>query len=100
VLRGALLLSRRAVCPHVPKASSLTNGPTLANRQERPGDTLLVASSDQPSIFRRDTKECFQWRVRNIEYPVDVYDITADVEKNEIVVRVSHPGWKAYRGRE
>ena len=32
--------------------------------------------------------------MRNIEYPADVYDITADVEKNEIVVRVSHPGGK------
>ena len=80
--------------PHAPPASSLTDGPALANHQERPGETLLVASSDQPSIFRKDTKECFQWRVRNIEYPADVYDITADVEKNEIVVRVSHPGGK------
>eukprot|EP00802_Teleaulax_amphioxeia_P019619 Tamp_19859.p1 GENE.Tamp_19859~~Tamp_19859.p1 ORF type:complete len:192 (+),score=37.98 Tamp_19859:412-987(+) len=57
------------------------------------GDGLLAISSDQPSIFRKDTKDCFQWRVRNIEYPLEVYNITADAEKNEIVVRTNNKKW-------
>ena len=56
-------------------------------------DALLVESSSQPSMTRKDTKDCFQWRVRNIEYPPEVYEITADTEKNQIVVRTTNKKW-------
>jgi len=56
-------------------------------------DEMLVASSDQPCLFRKDTKDSFQWRVRNIEYAQEVYNITADLEKNEIVVRTTNKKW-------
>ena len=60
---------------------------------QRADDGMLAISSDQPEILRKDTKDCFQWRVRNIEYPVEVYTIMADTEKNEIVVRTSNKKW-------
>ena len=45
----------------------------IMDTQAAGGDGLLAISSDQPSIFRKDTKDCFQWRVRNIEYPLEVF---------------------------
>eukprot|EP00960_Hanusia_phi_P065277 766051-Hanusia_phi.AAC.3 len=51
------------------------------------------ASSDQPVMVRKDTKENFQWRVRNIPYALEVYQITVDESTNQIVVRTSNKKW-------
>jgi len=52
-------------------------------------DTMRVSSSN-PIFLRKDTPECFQWRVRNLAFPADVYSITVDHEKQQIVVRTSN----------
>jgi len=54
------------------------------------GDELIATSSDQPSIVRLDTKEAFQWRVRNMPYPKETYQVTADDEKNQVVIRTTN----------
>mmetsp|Transcript_6967 Transcript_6967/g.13433 ORF Transcript_6967/g.13433 Transcript_6967/m.13433 type:complete len:139 (+) Transcript_6967:3-419(+) len=54
------------------------------------GGDLIALGSDQPSIVRLDTKEAFQWRVRNLPYPKEVYEITADEEKNQAVIRTTN----------
>lgn len=51
---------------------------------------MLRASSSNPIFLRKDTPEHFQWRVRNLPYPVDVYSVTIDHEKQQIVVRTSN----------
>ena len=86
----------------------------------------LMLSSDQPTIVRKDTKDAFQvraaaprircqsppralgtrgphcararmqWRVRNVPWPLDTYQITAEPEANEVVIRCA-PGRDASR---
>lgn len=51
---------------------------------------LLAASDTQPVFMRKDTKAEFQWRIRNLPYAKDIYDIRVDFEKNEIVVRTTN----------
>lgn len=37
--------------------------------------------------MRKDTLEAFQWRVRNLPYPIDNYQLEVDPEKQEVVIR-------------
>ncbi|CAJ1419106.1 unnamed protein product [Effrenium voratum] len=55
-----------------------------------PYSDLLKASSSNPIFLRKDTPEHLQWRIRNLSYPADVYSVTVDHEKQEIVVRTSN----------
>lgn len=55
-----------------------------------PHSDMLRASSSNPIFLRKDTPEHFQWRVRNLPYPADVYSVTVDHEKQQIVVRTSN----------
>mmetsp|Transcript_25708 Transcript_25708/g.59286 ORF Transcript_25708/g.59286 Transcript_25708/m.59286 type:complete len:195 (-) Transcript_25708:175-759(-) len=60
---------------------------------ERPAggaDLLLAESSDNPILMRKDTKEAFQWRIRNLPYPADVYSVTVNPEEKKLVVRTSN----------
>lgn len=41
-------------------------------------------------FLRKDNFDSFQFRVRNLPYPEDVYSVTIDEEKQEIVVRTSN----------
>jgi len=50
----------------------------------------LRASTSNPVFLRKDTPEHFQWRIRNLTWPADVYSITVDHEKQEIVVRTTN----------
>jgi hypothetical protein len=55
-----------------------------------PHSDMMRASSSNPIFLRKDTPEHFQWRIRNLAYPVDVYSVTIDHEKQQIVVRTSN----------
>jgi len=55
-----------------------------------PHSDMLRASSSNPIFLRKDTPEHFQWRVRNLSFPTDVYSVTIDDEKQQIVVRTSN----------
>lgn len=55
-----------------------------------PHSDLMRASSGNPIFLRKDTPEHFQWRIRNLPYAPDVYSVTVDHEKQEIVVRTSN----------
>lgn len=48
----------------------------------------MAESSSNPVFFRQDTKKAFQWRIRNLLYPLNVYDVK--VEGDTIVVRTSN----------
>lgn len=50
----------------------------------------IVESRSNPIFVRRDTKEAFQWRIRNLPYSIDVYDVTVDEEKRHIVIRTKN----------
>merc|ERR1719395_29791 len=50
----------------------------------------MKASASNPVFLRKDTPEHFQWRIRNLPYPVEVYSVTIDEEKQQIVLRTSN----------
>jgi hypothetical protein len=39
---------------------------------------------------RKDTDTLFQWRIRNLHYPIDTYQISVDHATQEIVVRTTN----------
>lgn len=44
----------------------------------------------QPIFMRKDTKMCFQWRIRNLPYPKDVYSVCVDQTERRVVVRTTN----------
>lgn len=50
----------------------------------------LSVSSRNPVFIPQDTREAFQFRVRNIPYPRDVYQITVDSDREQIVLRTTN----------
>jgi protein DPCD len=55
-----------------------------------PYKDAICPNSSNPIYTRLDTKEMFQWRIRNLPYDADVFSVTIEQEKNEIVVRTSN----------
>eukprot|EP00041_Stephanoeca_diplocostata_P021059 m.483370 g.483370 ORF g.483370 m.483370 type:complete len:207 (+) comp21726_c0_seq6:327-947(+) len=56
----------------------------------QPLDELgLGLSSNNPVFIRKDTRKSFQWRIRNLPYPIDVYSLTVN-DDNVAVLRTSN----------
>lgn len=55
-----------------------------------PHSDMMRPSTSNPIFLRKDTPEHFQWRIRNLAYPADVYSVTIDHEKQQILVRTSN----------
>ena len=51
---------------------------------------LLAASDTQPVFMRKDTKGEFQWRIRNLPYGKEIYDIRIDFEKKFLIYKESN----------
>lgn len=41
-------------------------------------------------FVRKDTADAYQFRIRNLPYPAEVYSVEVDSEKQELVVRTSN----------
>ena len=50
----------------------------------------LAVSRQNPVFIPQDTREAFQFRVRNIPYPREVYQITIDSDREQIVLRTTN----------
>ena len=62
---------------------------SMANsRPFDPSKDVLAPSSSNPVFCRLDTKDAFQWRIRNLPYPAEVFSVTS--EADQIVVRTSN----------
>jgi len=44
----------------------------------------------KPIFIRKDTGERFEWRIRNLKWPKEVYSLEIDEQKQEIVVRTTN----------
>ncbi|KAF6108331.1 hypothetical protein HJG60_004040 [Phyllostomus discolor] len=55
----------------------------LKNMMRRPRNS-------SPIFLRKDTKVCFQWRIRNLPYPKDVYSVSVDRKERCVVVRTTN----------
>jgi hypothetical protein len=51
---------------------------------------LIVSSSLNPVFVSRDSKQFFEWRIRNIPYPIENYELSVDDEKQQIVLRTAN----------
>ncbi|XP_012381192.1 protein DPCD isoform X2 [Dasypus novemcinctus] len=54
------------------------------------GPELIKESYANPIFMRKDTKMSFQWRIRNLPYPKDVYSVSADQKERCIIVRTTN----------
>ena len=54
-------------------------------------ETTVIAVSDQnPQCKRKDTKERFEWRIRNLPYPKETYIVEVDHQKQQIVLKTTN----------
>ena len=49
-----------------------------------------IMSFLQPIFVRVDSRKSFEWRVRNLPYSIDNYDVTVDQESQSIVIRTNN----------
>ncbi|KAM8843744.1 protein DPCD-like isoform X1 [Synchiropus splendidus] len=62
-------------------------GPSL---QASPEEEIIKENSSNPVFTRKDTKNSFQWRIRNLPYPKDVFSVTASSSERCIIIRTSN----------
>ena len=55
-----------------------------------PSADFLAPSSKNPIFIRKDSESHFEWRIRNLTYPKEVYSVEIDHNKQEIVLRTSN----------
>eukprot|EP00026_Physarum_polycephalum_P018625 Phypoly_transcript_20275.p1 GENE.Phypoly_transcript_20275~~Phypoly_transcript_20275.p1 ORF type:complete len:225 (+),score=29.89 Phypoly_transcript_20275:97-675(+) len=58
--------------------------------QKRGDPPDIKESSVNPILIRKDTPDFFQWRIRNLPYPKDVYSISVEKDTSQIVLRTSN----------
>ncbi|XP_063290113.1 protein DPCD [Pelobates fuscus] len=51
---------------------------------------FLKESNSNPIFIRKDTKSSFQWRIRNLPYPKEVYSVTVDKAERCCIVRTTN----------
>ncbi|EDV20765.1 uncharacterized protein TRIADDRAFT_31259 [Trichoplax adhaerens] len=62
------------------EATNITNIEELSIRE----------SNTTPRFSAKYSKNAFQWRIRNLPYPLDNYSITVDDEKRQLVLRTKN----------
>ena len=55
-----------------------------------PDSDLMAPSKQNPIFMRKDTDERFEWRIRNLPYPKEVYTVEVDHTKQDIVLKTSN----------
>ncbi|XP_034544366.1 protein DPCD [Notolabrus celidotus] len=51
---------------------------------------VIKENCSNPVFMRKDTKTSFQWRIRNLPYPKDVFSVTAEPSERCIIIRTSN----------
>ena len=54
------------------------------------GTFIVKISNTEPILTKRVTKKNIEWRIRNLPYPIDVYEVKADSERRAIVVKTTN----------
>eukprot|EP00126_Sphaerothecum_destruens_P015175 Sdes_comp9099_c0_seq1m560 len=50
----------------------------------------IVENVTNPQYCRKDTLDSFQWRIRNLPYPIEVYNIGIEEATNQIVIKTTN----------
>ncbi|KAF3687301.1 Protein DPCD [Channa argus] len=53
-------------------------------------DSVIKENCSNPSFMRKDTKTSFQWRIRNLPYPKDVFSVSVDPSERCIIIKTSN----------
>ncbi|XP_030635586.1 protein DPCD isoform X2 [Chanos chanos] len=51
---------------------------------------VIKESCSNPVFVRKDTKTSFQWRIRNLPYPKEVYSVSVEPAERRCIVRTSN----------
>ncbi|XP_029297001.1 protein DPCD [Cottoperca gobio] len=51
---------------------------------------VIKENCSNPLLMRKDTKTSFQWRIRNLPYPKDVFSVSAQPSERCIIVKTSN----------
>ncbi|XP_064924407.1 protein DPCD isoform X2 [Columba livia] len=51
---------------------------------------LIKESSSNPVFMRKDTLSSFQWRIRNLPYPKEVYSVSVEKEQRCCVIQTTN----------
>lgn len=54
---------------------------------------IWISSFQQPMFMRQDSKSSFQWRIRHLPYPKDVFSVSVEPSERCIVIRTSNKKW-------
>ena len=55
-----------------------------------PENDLMQVSDLNPQFKRKDTKDRFEWRIRNLPYPKETYLVEMDNQKQQIVLKTTN----------
>ncbi|XP_072025890.1 protein DPCD-like [Amphiura filiformis] len=50
----------------------------------------FMESNNNPIFLRKDTRQAFQWRIRNLPYPIETYSVTINSEDRCCIVRTTN----------
>ncbi|ELU02413.1 hypothetical protein CAPTEDRAFT_130449 [Capitella teleta] len=50
----------------------------------------LTESSSNPIFLRKDSAKSFQWRIRNLPYPIETYEVKVNTDDRTIIIRTSN----------
>uniref|UniRef100_A0A3B4BFG8 Protein DPCD n=2 Tax=Periophthalmus magnuspinnatus TaxID=409849 RepID=A0A3B4BFG8_9GOBI len=53
-------------------------------------DAGIKENSSNPFFMRKDTKTSFQWRIRNLPYPKDVFSVSVEPSERCVIVKTSN----------
>ncbi|KAK7930275.1 hypothetical protein WMY93_006670 [Mugilogobius chulae] len=53
-------------------------------------DAEIKENSSNPLFLRKDTKTSFQWRIRNLPYPKDVFSVSVEPSQRCVIVQTSN----------
>ena len=59
-------------------------------KQFDPENDLIGVAAGNPYFKRIDTRERFEWRIRNLPYPKETYIIEVDHDKQQIVLKTTN----------
>ncbi|XP_046850458.1 protein DPCD-like [Xenia sp. Carnegie-2017] len=65
-------------------------GEDLSTQSTAIESNYIVESKCNPMFVRKDTKESFQWRIRNLPFPIDFYDLSVDESRTHIVIKTKN----------
>ncbi|KAL3996021.1 R-spondin 2 [Sarotherodon galilaeus] len=65
-------------------------GESLAGPVASLESDMIKENSSNPVFMRKDTKTSFQWRIRNLSYPKDVFSVSLDHSERCIIIKTSN----------